>query len=56
MDANIYEGWSKTEKVKEDRINKQKTFNEFIRSKKLTHLKSLRDQDEKDFKEGLEMF
>jgi|JI6StandDraft_1071083.scaffolds.fasta_scaffold46931_2 hypothetical protein len=56
MDAKIYSEWMHTEKVKEERVQREKTFNEFMRSKKLAHMKSLRNQDEKDFRDGLETF
>lgn len=56
MDAKIHAQWMYTEKVRQDRLDRESTFNEFMRGKKLAHIKSLRDQDERDFKEGLETF
>lgn len=56
MDAKIYSDWMQAEKTKEDRQTRERTFNEFMRSKKLAHMKSLRSQDEKDFREGLDTF
>lgn len=56
QERKVYDVWMKTEQVKMARVEKDSNLNRFLEEKKSKFYESLRNEEEKAVKEGLEAF
>ena len=53
MEEKVYDVWAKTEQTKRLRIEKDEQFKKFMEDKKMTHVNSLKKDEEKTYADGL---